>query len=930
MHRRSKKLNAPLEVQENESRYTEEKEEAFFPDLSRDQKICKATKEKKASKKENLSDGNLVGLQNTLKHTKGKDLYPSKEDAVSSQVPECFFGALKGGGVGEQALPLNSQENFSRSKPVSLNECYLAPKRDKAEEKSGCATSEEQRKKPVDFATVTIAEFGITPESFTKRPIGKSPTSLKYRRRSSIGAQGSPEHNTLIQYLAQQRSNRQKEAFTWLSPFRHETLRSLKNKIDAFQTSFTSVEEVEETDFGFSGLSQVDDASQGAGSYFSSDHITEGVRRNALSDPNRDKVSLVEEQSLEMPDESKASVTPPITSSQTGNNSLNKCTPNGSHLRPALKKTPKQHPVDGMEECSSGAVGRGGGESPAVSSSAEISEALHTENTERHSSEMPKKKRVTFGEVLSPEIFDENLPANTPLRRGAAPVPPPGSHSSSPSARLTLTEEPLSQPNFDCSDECIEPLQELVEGPVAAKATSPVENAEAETDKSVIKTRSSTKRKHSTVSEGADLTISKATNTRNAKDIKNQKKSKFQRQKNTATSAAKKTQKTKHTNYGKRRKKKVKKSLYGEREMASKKPLLSPIPEIPEVFSSASSPNSPEADVLFSGNTKSGNADKDVLQKPVTERRGQTSFAVPMDSTSKDLKIVEVNSSSDGAVQMSGDLKTVSDMDHKFSNVPGFLQQGKETVDVKEAEESGSLTENEKIKANLLLEQLTGLEFLDQDIYVHEGAQITQSPQEGSIKVSPARRRRRSSSIYFPPVEKIEITGNNFPVPFFNVEEVLSISQLKNDSLESFRRQSGNTGEKRVRRSMRFLKEGAAEGLAWIQVPNEIQKDLPIPASARKIQRTISTSILSESENIQPREQNLAQCSAPGKEKKDSGPLTDGPCKRWRRRSICVSTPQETGTWSQTQKRSLNSVYRKSRGNQKHYEEVEIPLENNS
>ncbi|KFO96213.1 Cell division cycle-associated protein 2, partial [Calypte anna] len=43
------------------------------------------------------------------------------------------------------------------------------------------------------------------------------------------------------------------------------------------------------------------------------------------------------------------------------------------------------------------------------------------ENTERHSSEMPKKKRVTFGEVLSPEIFDENLPANTPLCRGAAP-----------------------------------------------------------------------------------------------------------------------------------------------------------------------------------------------------------------------------------------------------------------------------------------------------------------------------------------------------------------------------------------------------------------------------------------------------------------------------------------------------------------------------
>jgi len=61
-------------------------------------------------------------------------------------------------------------------------------------------------------------------------------------------------------------------------------------------------------------------------------------------------------------------------------------------------------------------------------------------------------------------------------------------------------------------------------------------------------------------------------------------------------------QKIKRTGYGKRRKKKVKKSLYGEREMASKKPLLSPILEIPEVFSSTSSPNSPKANAFFSGN----------------------------------------------------------------------------------------------------------------------------------------------------------------------------------------------------------------------------------------------------------------------------------------------------------------------------------------
>ncbi|NXS41189.1 CDCA2 protein, partial [Balaeniceps rex] len=73
---------------------------------------------------------------------------------------------------------------------------------------------------------------------------------------STIGVRGSPENNTLIRYLAQQRSNRQKEAFKQqVSPFKRENARSLKDKIDAFQTSFKSVQEAE-GETGFSGLSQ--------------------------------------------------------------------------------------------------------------------------------------------------------------------------------------------------------------------------------------------------------------------------------------------------------------------------------------------------------------------------------------------------------------------------------------------------------------------------------------------------------------------------------------------------------------------------------------------------------------------------------------------------------------------------------------------------
>ncbi|XP_059687484.1 cell division cycle-associated protein 2 [Gavia stellata] len=932
MHRRSKNINAPLEAKENESGYTDEKQEASVPDTSKDQKSCKVTKSKvvKASKKENLSDGNQAQLQKcSLKYTKGleKELYHNKEDDVSCQFTECFFDTLKGDTVGEPILPLNSKENFSRSRPISLgDECNLTPSKDKAEEKSDCGIPEKQRREPVDFATVTIAEFGITQESFTERSIGKSPTSLKFRRRSAIGVRGSPENNTLIRYLAQQRSNRQKEAFKQVSSFEHENVRSLKDKIDAFQASFKSVKEVE-GETGFSGVSQVDDASPESGCYFSDAVRTEDIRSDVVSDVSRKKVSFVEELSLEIFDESK----PPVTPLQMGNTSLNDHTQSGFHLRSVLKKMPMKQLMDSMKEYSNDAVDRGGGESLAVSNCAEIFEALPTEKTERHSSEKSKKKRVTFGEVLSPEIFDETLPANTPLRKGATPVRHLELQRNSPFARLSLTEEPLSQPNFDCNDECVEPLQELVEGSDAAEDLLPVENAEAEIDKSGrITTRSSIKRKHSTVSEGADFSTSRATNTKNAKDTKNPRKNKFQRQKNIATSAAKKTQKIKHTSYGKRRKKKAKKCLYGEREMASKKPLLSPIPEIPEVFSSASSPNLPKANALFSDNTKSRSACKDVQQKPVVERmRVKNMCAVDTYSSSKDLDIVEASSSNDMMLQFSN---TVPDGECVF-DTSDYFQQDKENACVKEAKESGFLIENEKLQGNLLnkAERLTGLEFLEQqDTSVHEGAQRTQCPQKDSIAGSPPRRRRRSSAIYFPPVEQLEITGNNLSVSCFNVEEVLSAPRLKNDSLEPFRRKSDNIGEKKVRRSMRLHKDAEIEGLAWIQVPNEIQKNSSLLASACKIRRTISTSTLTESENIHHREQNLIQFSAPGKENNDSVHLAAGPCKRWRRKSMCVSTPQETRTWSQTRKRSkTNSVYRKDRSNQKRSEELEIPLENN-
>ncbi|NXH79951.1 CDCA2 protein, partial [Edolisoma coerulescens] len=116
--------------------------------------------------------------------------------------------ALGGDVLSDPPLPWDTREDFSSGRAVPLGNAFCSPPEgDRAEGKPDFGLSEE-RKRPVDFAAGTIPEFGMAQEGFTKRPTGTSPTSLKFRRRSTIGLRGSPENNTLIRYLAQQRSSR--------------------------------------------------------------------------------------------------------------------------------------------------------------------------------------------------------------------------------------------------------------------------------------------------------------------------------------------------------------------------------------------------------------------------------------------------------------------------------------------------------------------------------------------------------------------------------------------------------------------------------------------------------------------------------------------------------------------------------------------------
>lgn len=86
-----------------------------------------------------------------------------------------------------------------------------------------------------------------------------------------------------------------------------------------------------------------------------------------------------------------------------------------------------------------------------------------------------KRKRVTFGEDLSPEVFDESLPANTPLRKGQTPVRKKDLSSLSPPLlEQSPVPEWLPQPNFDDKEENLVSMESVKQTCFCFHHTSPI------------------------------------------------------------------------------------------------------------------------------------------------------------------------------------------------------------------------------------------------------------------------------------------------------------------------------------------------------------------------------------------------------------------------------------------------------------------------
>lgn len=233
-----------------------------------------------------------------------------------------------------------------------------------------------------------------------------------------------------------------------------------------------------------------------------------------------------------------------------------------------------------------------------------------------------KRKRVTFGEDLSPEVFDKSLPANTPLCKGETPVCKKDLSSIGP---LLLEQspvpKPLPQPNFDDKGENLENIEPLqvsfaALSPLSTDTCSSSNTHEKITCKVGRVTRTSNKR--SQLISFAEESVCSLLNTE-AQPCKEKKikRRKSQETKRTDKVLPKKNQVLKSGRKKKgKRKKGVEKSLYGERDIASKRPLLSPIPELPEV--SEMSPALPRIRRMYSDGS---NSDGELEEVKLPERK---------------------------------------------------------------------------------------------------------------------------------------------------------------------------------------------------------------------------------------------------------------------------------------------------------------------
>ncbi|XP_051277336.1 cell division cycle-associated protein 2 isoform X3 [Dicentrarchus labrax] len=324
---------------------------------------------------------------------------------------------------------------------------------------------------PLNFTEITPCQFGISVQSFTPASLSNRKdksrlAQIKARRRSSIGVRGSPETNSLIRFMAQQKMKTpptfQTPELVRSSPFLPRVASTLRQKMASFQ-NLMDVEESEVCD----PMPKQDSNTGGCiktRDYLSDGNSHDGEKENhpLLMTPTaskRRRVGPLESCKLEIReasapiphfsleelegDEPVAQVVTrrPLPSSETVEEAcavlktppfhvdfeLQACSPTDNQQDGGFELQSSCQPPPGDPAAASPARPASSFRIPSLPSQLEM-RPIEDDDSTGKSTVKNKKKSVHFGGLLSPEFFDKNLPPSTPLQKGGTPAraPTPG------------------------------------------------------------------------------------------------------------------------------------------------------------------------------------------------------------------------------------------------------------------------------------------------------------------------------------------------------------------------------------------------------------------------------------------------------------------------------------------------------------------------
>ncbi|XP_059192202.1 cell division cycle-associated protein 2 isoform X3 [Centropristis striata] len=352
----------------------------------------------------------------------------------------------------------------------------------------------------LNFSDLTPSQFGISVQSFTPALSNRKDKSrlaqIKARRRSSIGVRGSPETNSLIRFMAQQKmtpSTFQTPELVKSSPFLPRVASTLRQKMASFQ----SLMDVEESE-GCDPMPRRDSNTGGCiktRDYLSDEYSLYGGKENhppTTTTPvpsKRRRLGPLEGCEVEIREPSAPTLhsclkeleeeEEPVT--QVVKQPLPSCATveevQAVLISPTLSddfelqcRSPAKNQQDGVFELQS--LCRPPPDVPAAASPAQPASSFHIpslpsllemkptgEDVSSGTSTVKKKKRVRFGGPLSPEFFDKNLPPSTPLQKGATPAraPTPGGglqpRSVLKTPQRSESQTPISKPDLSSPTE---------------------------------------------------------------------------------------------------------------------------------------------------------------------------------------------------------------------------------------------------------------------------------------------------------------------------------------------------------------------------------------------------------------------------------------------------------------------------------------------